>query len=57
MDDHVFTPRVELEDEPLPALSSKFDGLTVDSAPWEWFKAMDAPEKEYHDCSMSGPCE
>ena len=23
----------------------------------EWFKAMDAPEKEYHDCSMSGPCE
>ena len=47
--EHVFSPRVEFEGELLPTLSSKFDGLTVDSEPWEWFKVMDAPEKEYHD--------
>lgn len=39
VEDHVFSPRVEFEGEPLPTLSSKFDHLTVDSAPWEcWNK-------------------
>lgn len=47
--DHVFSPRVEFEGEPLPKLSSKFDSLTVDSEAWEWFQLMDAPEKEYQD--------
>lgn len=42
--EHGFSPRVEFEGEPLPKLSSKFDGLTVDSEPWEWFKVMDAPD-------------
>ena len=45
--EHTFTERFEWEGEELPWLGDTFDGLTVKSAPHEWFQKMDAPDDEY----------
>ena len=47
--EHDFTPRYEWDGEELPWLGNTFDGLTLKSAPHEWFQKMDAPEEEYHE--------
>ena len=47
--DHTFAPRVKYAGSKLPVLSKAFDGLTSKSRPCEWFKVVDAPDKEYQE--------
>ena len=63
VDQHDFTLRQAFDGEPLPTLPARFDGLGVESQPWEWFKRIDAPismafvtaseSKGHHTCART----
>ena len=51
--DHEFTPREEYGGAKQPQLSSKFDGLSLDSPIAEWFVQFDGPDTEYTERAVN----
>ena len=49
----VGAPRCLREGEADPKLGPIFDGLTIDSAPHEFFRRIDAPDSEYGDIATN----
>ena len=50
---HTFTPRAAYDGEEEPQLSEEFGELTPRSRPWQYFKRLDASDKDYQERALN----